>query len=496
MVSHLLDQFPAAPPERAFITTSEGRVLTYAGLWALSAQLARALAARGVKPGDRVAAQIEKSPEAIALYLASLRAGAIWLPLNPAYTRAELDYFISDAEPALLVTAPGREETVCGVSTASLGTDGQSGSLLTEAATMPGDFENVTRGPEDLAAILYTSGTTGRSKGAMLSHENLASNARTLKQIWRFTDRDVLLHALPIYHTHGLFVATNTILMAGAEMIFLPKLDVDSIFRLLPEATAMMGVPTFYTRLLADPRLTKQAARHMRLFVSGSAPLLAETHRDWQARTGHVILERYGMTETNMNTSNPYEGPRVAGTVGKPLPDVELRITDPETGGPLPLGEIGMIEVKGPNVFQGYWRMPEKTRSEFRDDGFFITGDLGRIDEHGYVAIMGRGKDLVISGGFNVYPKEVESEVDALEGVVESAVFGVPHADFGEGVTAVVVKTKDSALSEADVIAALKDRLAAYKLPKRVLFVEELPRNAMGKVQKALLRETYKDLYR
>jgi len=483
-------------PDRAFITTADGRVLTYGGLDALSARLAHALQAQGVKPGDRVAAQVEKSPEAIALYLACVRAGAVWLPLNTAYTRAEVAYFVEDADPALFVAAPGREDMATGVAVASLGTDGQSGSLLELAARHPDDFEDIARGPDDLAAILYTSGTTGRSKGAMLSHENLASNARTLARLWQFTDRDVLLHALPIYHTHGLFVATNTVLMAGAAMLFLPKPDMDEMFRLLPQATVMMGVPTFYTRLLADARLTRETTRHMRLFVSGSAPLLSETHRDWRQRTGHAILERYGMTETNMNTSNPYEGARVAGTVGPPLPGVDIRITDPETGRVLAQGEIGMIEVRGPNVFTGYWRMPEKTRAEFRADGFFVTGDLGVIDQNGYVAILGRGKDLVISGGFNVYPKEVEGEIDAVPGVVESAVIGVAHPDFGEGVTAVVVMKPDAVLTEAAVIGALKERLAAYKLPKRVLFVDDLPRNAMGKVQKALLRETYEDLYR
>jgi malonyl-CoA/methylmalonyl-CoA synthetase len=495
MASYLLDQFPAAAPDRAFITTADGRLLTYGGLDALSARLAHALQALGVKPGDRVAAQVEKSPEAIALYLACVRAGAAWLPLNTAYTRAELAYFMEDAEPVLFVAAPGREDMVTGVAVATLGTDGRSGSLLELAARQSDHFNDVARGPGDLAAILYTSGTTGRSKGAMLSHENLASNARALARLWQFTHRDVLLHALPIYHTHGLFVATNTVLMSGAAMLFLPKPDMDEMFRLMPRATVMMGVPTFYTRLLSDARLTQEATRHMRLFVSGSAPLLSETHRDWQSRTGHAILERYGMTETNMNTSNPYEGARVAGTVGPPLPGVDIRITDPETGRALAQGEIGMIEVRGPNVFTGYWRMPEKTKAEFRADGFFITGDLGFIDANGYVAIVGRGKDLVISGGFNVYPKEVEGEIDALPGVVESAVIGVAHPDFGEGVTAVVAKKADAALTEADVIGALKDRLAAYKLPKRVLFVEDLPRNAMGKVQKALLRETYKNLY-
>jgi malonyl-CoA/methylmalonyl-CoA synthetase len=329
----------------------------------------------------------------------------------------------------------------------------------------------------------------------MLTHDNLVSNAITLRDHWRFTADDVLIHALPIYHTHGLFVATNCVLFAGAAMIFQPKFDPDAIFAVLPRATSLMGVPTFYTRLLQDPRLTREATAHMRLFVSGSAPLLAETHREWQARTGHAILERYGMTETNMNTSNPYEGDRVPGTVGFPLPGVSLRIADPETGRVLPRGEIGVIEVKGPNVFKGYWRMPEKTAAEFRADGFFITGDLGKIDERGYVHIVGRGKDLIITGGFNVYPKEVETEIDALPGVIESAVIGCPHPDFGEGVTAVVVRAKGASLNESAVLDALTARLAKFKLPKRVIFVDDLPRNTMGKVQKNVLRETHKDLY-
>jgi malonyl-CoA/methylmalonyl-CoA synthetase len=329
----------------------------------------------------------------------------------------------------------------------------------------------------------------------MLSHENLASNARTLRDTWRFIADDVLLHALPIFHTHGLFVATNVSLMAGSSMIFLPKFDADEMMRLMPRATAMMGVPTFYTRLLGHPGLTREATAHMRLFVSGSAPLLADTHRDWQAKTGHAILERYGMTETNMNTSNPYDGDRVPGTVGLPLPGVDLRIVNPETGAHLATDEIGMIEVRGPNVFKGYWRNEEKTKAEFRADGFFITGDLGKIDGRGYVHIVGRGKDLIITGGFNVYPKEVEAEIDALPGVVESAVIGVPHRDFGEGVTAVVVRKPGADLDEAGILRVLGDRLAKFKLPKRVVVVDDLPRNTMGKVQKNVLRETYKGLY-
>jgi malonyl-CoA/methylmalonyl-CoA synthetase len=329
----------------------------------------------------------------------------------------------------------------------------------------------------------------------MLSHENLASNARTLVEAWRFTAADVLLHALPIFHTHGLFVATNVTLFSGASMVFLPRFDADQVMRLMPRATAMMGVPTFYVRLVDHPGLTREATAHMRLFVSGSAPLLADTHRAFRERTGHAILERYGMTETNMNTSNPYDGDRVAGTVGFPLPGVEARVTDPETGRGLATDEIGMIEVRGPNVFKGYWRNPEKTAAEFRADGFFITGDLGKIDTRGYVHIVGRGKDLIITGGYNVYPKEVETEIDALPGVVESAVIGLPHKDFGEGVTAVVVRAKGAALSEADVAAALESRLAKFKLPKRVFIVDDLPRNTMGKVQKNVLRETYKGTY-
>lgn len=503
MTNHLLDIFRGRMPalERTFIETSGGRRLTYGYGLGLSARLAHALAASGVAPGDRVAVQVEKSPEAIVLYLACLRVGAVYLPLNTAYTLAELDYFIGDAEPTLFVCAPEKAlalRSLCekhDTALATLGTAGE-GSLMEAATGRPTTFANVGRTREDLAAILYTSGTTGRSKGAMLSHANLASNAAALAECWRFTADDVLLHALPIFHTHGLFVATNVTLMAGSSMLFLPKFDTDEILRLMPRATAMMGVPTFYVRLLQHPSLTRKATAHMRLFVSGSAPLLAETHAAWEERTGHRILERYGMTETNMNTSNPYDGPRKPGTVGRPLPGTEVRIADPVSGTPLPQGTIGMIEVKGPNVFGGYWRMPEKTRTEFRPDGFFITGDVGKIDEDGYVHILGRDKDLVISGGLNVYPKEVEDEIDALAGVVESAVIGVPHPDFGEGVTAVVVRKPGATLDEAAIIGALAERLARFKQPKRVVFVEELPRNTMGKVQKNVLRETYAGLYR
>jgi malonyl-CoA/methylmalonyl-CoA synthetase len=429
-----------------------------------------------------------------------VRAGAIYLPLNTAYTLNELDYFITDAEPSLVVCDPSKAEGIAtiaakvGAKVETLGPDGK-GSLTDAADQASTAFATVMRGNDDLAAILYTSGTTGRSKGAMLSHDNLASNSRSLVGYWRFTTKDILIHALPIYHTHGLFVASNVTLFARASMIFLPKFDPDLVIRLMGRATVLMGVPTFYTRLLQNPALSKETTSHMRLFISGSAPLLADTHREWAARTGHAVLERYGMTETNMNTSNPYDGERVPGAVGHPLPGVSVRVTDPETGEEIARDSIGMIEVRGPNVFKGYWRMPEKTKSEFRDDGFFITGDLGKIDDKGYVHILGRGKDLVISGGFNVYPKEIESEIDAMPGVLESAVIGVPHADFGEGVTAVVVCHPDAGVSETSILKGLDGRLAKFKMPKRVFIVDELPRNTMGKVQKNVLRDMYEDIY-
>jgi malonyl-CoA/methylmalonyl-CoA synthetase len=479
--------------------TADGTSLTYGDLDRESARMANAMISMGVQPGDRVAVQVEKSIMAVLVYLGVVRAGGVFLPLNTAYTPAEIAYFTGDAEPRIFVCDPAKRDALSAaidksIRVETLAADG-SGSIADLAKKAPDEFSGVSRGPDDLAAILYTSGTTGRSKGAMLSQDNLASNGRTLVDVWRFTSADTLVHALPIYHTHGLFVAINTLLLAGGRMIFLPRFDADEVMRQIPRATTMMGVPTFYTRLLAHPHLDRKHVAHMRLFISGSAPLLAETHREWQAKTGHAILERYGMTETNMNTSNPYEGDRIPGTVGFPLPGVDLRIADPTAGTILPQGDIGVIEVRGPNVFRGYWRMEEKTRAEFRPDGFFISGDLGRIDERGYVHIVGRGKDLVITGGFNVYPKEVETEIDAMPGVVESAVIGIPHPDFGEGVTAVVVREQNSDLDEGLVIAALESRLAKFKQPKRVLFVEDLPRNAMGKVQKNILRDQYGALY-
>jgi len=491
---------PLSGREDAVLIQADGGSLSGDALFRMSGRMANALTSAGVQPGDRVAMQTTKSVEALALYLACLRAGALFLPLNTAYTSAELDYFLSDAEPRVAVCDPGAEAALRPLAEAKgitlLTLDGTSGgSLVERAAVASDDFATVPREPDDLAAILYTSGTTGRSKGAMLSHDNLLSNADALAETWRFTSDDVLLHALPIFHAHGLFVATNVLLRVGGGMIFLPKFDLDTVIAELPNATSMMGVPTFYTRLLADPRFDRDITAHMRLFVSGSAPLLAETHRLFEARTGHRILERYGMTETTMSTSNPYEGERRAGTVGLPLPGIEARITEAETGEVLPQGATGILEVRGPNVFKGYWRLPEKTAEEFRDDGFFITGDIARIDAEGYVAIVGRAKDLVISGGFNVYPKEVETEIDALDGVLESAVIGVPHPDFGEGVVAVVVRDGGQPIGAEAVQVELRDRLADYKLPKAVLFIEELPRNTMGKVQKNALRESYKDTF-
>jgi malonyl-CoA/methylmalonyl-CoA synthetase len=502
MTNHLIDRLRAGgtDPSRVFAETADGAILTYAELERRTAHYANALLAMGLAPGDRVALQAEKSLEAVFVYLATVRAGGVFLPLNTAYTPPEVDYFLGDAEPAIFICDPAAEAVLAPIARArgvaqvvTMDANGE-GTLREAAEACRSSFTDVPRGPDDLAALLYTSGTTGRSKGAMLTHENLASNAQALVEAWHFTPDDVLIHALPIFHTHGLFVAINVTLAAGSSMIFLPKFDPARILSLMGRASVLMGVPTFYVRLLKSPELTPEAAAGMRLFISGSAPLLAETHREWRARTGHAILERYGMTETGMNTSNPYEGERIAGTVGFPLPGVELRVVAPESGEVLGTGEIGMIELRGPNIFKGYWRMPEKTAAEFHD-GWFVTGDLGLVGPDGYVQIVGRGKDLVISGGYNVYPKEVETEIDALPGVIESAVIGIPHPDFGEGVTAVVIARPDAALDEQAVLEALEGRLARYKLPKRVIFLDDLPRNTMGKVQKNLLREQYKGLY-
>ncbi|MBV1706008.1 MAG: malonyl-CoA synthase [Hyphomicrobiales bacterium] len=503
MSNHLFDQLlPQGLDEsRVFITAGQGRDLTFGALEARSAQMAHALVAAGVGPGAVVAAQVEKSPQAVLLMLACLRSGAVFLPLNTAYTAPEIAYFLGDARPQVFVCDPARLDELKPAATGAgvahcwtLDAAGE-GSLTQHAARHSPVFANVGRGPDDLAALLYTSGTTGRSKGAMLTHANLASNAAALCGLWRFTRDDVLIHALPIYHTHGLFVAINVALLAQARLLFLPRFDVNEVLALMPGATSLMGVPTFYTRLIAHPGLDRAVSARMRLFISGSAPLLAETHREFSAKTGHAILERYGMTETGMITSNPYDGERRPGTVGFPLPDVTIRITEPATGALLAPGEIGVVEVRGPNVFCGYLNMPEKTHEEFRADGYFITGDLGFIDAQDYLHIIGRGKDLVISGGFNVYPKEVESEIDLLDGVLESAVIGLAHPDLGEGVTAIVVGKPGAALKPEAMLAALKARLAAYKCPKRIILVDDLPRNSMGKVQKNLLRQTYAGLY-
>jgi malonyl-CoA/methylmalonyl-CoA synthetase len=488
-----------AAPGRIAIETPDGEALTYADLDERCARLAGRLARLGVGPGDRVAAQIEKSVTNALLYLACLRLGAVYLPLNTAYTEGELDYFFGDAEPSLIVCDPARRAGIealggaSGARVATLDAEGQ-GDLSDdlERETPPGAIAPVA--DDDLAALLYTSGTTGRSKGAMLTHRNLASNALTLMKAWGFSEADVLLHVLPLYHVHGLFVAFNTVLLAGARVLFLPRFEADHALALLPRATVMMGVPTYYTRLLAQGGLSRESCATIRVFISGSAPLLEDTFRQFEARTGHRILERYGMTETGMNSSNPLHGERRPGTVGLPLPGIELRVAD-ETGRILGPDEVGVLEVRGPNVFKGYWRMPERTVEEFREDGFFITGDLARIGEDGYVAIVGRAKDLIISGGLNVYPKEIESVIDDLEGVVESAVIGVPHPDFGEAVSAVVVPAPGAALDEAAVIAAVRARLAGFKVPKRVWFAPSLPRNTMGKVQKNALRAQHQDAF-
>ncbi|MDH3664040.1 MAG: malonyl-CoA synthase [Alphaproteobacteria bacterium] len=485
--------FKKAADKPALLCPADDAVITYGDLEREVARLANLLRAEGVAPGDRVAVQVEKSAENVVLYLACLKAGAVYLPLNTAYTDHELDYFFGDAEPRLIVCDPKRADGI-----RKLGSTGEAvlhsldanrgGTLMQAASSMSDDSQTVQRAAGDLAAILYTSGTTGRSKGAMVTHGNLRANAETLIEAWRISADDVLLHALPIYHVHGLFVALNTCLMTGAQILFHPKFDTDAVFDDLPNATLMMGVPTFYTRLLASDRLTKERCRNMRLFIAGSAPLLDETFRAFEHKTGHAILERYGMTETGMLCSNPLNGERRPGTVGPPLADVEARVAD-EQGSILDTGEVGVLEVRGPNVFKGYWRMPDKTKEEFRDDGFFITGDISRIDEDGYVHIVGRAKDMIISGGFNVYPKEIEAVIDQVDGVGESAVIGLPHPDFGEGVAAVVAS--GDGLDQEAVVAACKAELAGYKVPKAVFVVDALPRNTMGKVQKNQLRERY-----
>ncbi len=480
---------------------SNGLETTYDRLHETVGQFANALTALGVKPGDRVTAQVEKSLQNIYLYLATLRVGAVFNPLNTAYTAHELNDFVGDAKPTVLVVDPSQEVALRAIAEChgvdhveTMAPDG-SGSLSDKAAAQSTGFTTVPRAASDLACLLYTSGTTGRSKGAMITHENLISNARALHSHWRFESGDVVLHALPTYHVHGLFVCLHTALLNGSKILWLPRFDQDAVLERLPRATVMMGVPTFYTRLLGDSRFNKESTSNIRLFVAGSAPLLAETHTEFEARTGHRILERYGMTEAGMITSNPYdpEG-RIAGSVGYALPDVSVRVAD-DQGKELPVGEIGTLEARGPNIFSGYWQMPEKTAEEFRDDGYFITGDMAKADPDGRIAIVGRAKDLIISGGFNVYPKEIEGYIDEIDGVGESAVIGVPHPDFGEGVVAVVTASNGPLDPEA-VMAPLRGQIAKFKLPKTVFVVNELPRNTMGKVQKAALREQYADVFR
>ena len=478
-------------PDAVCLELKDGGCYTYADLESHSARYANLLLSLGLERGDRVAAQVDKTPETVFLYLGCLRAGFVYLPLNTAYQEGEVSYFIGDAEPKLAVCRP-EARAWFGKVPQVLELDAQGrGSLVDSAAVHAGSFQTVTSGKDDLASIIYTSGTTGRSKGAMVTHGNLNSNALVLHAYWGFEPGDVLLHALPLFHVHGLFVALHTALANASRILFLQKFDVAQILQRLPRTTVMMGVPTYYVRLLADPAFTRQSCASMRLFVSGSAPLLLETFEAFRERTGHTILERYGMTETGMNTSNPYRGERRGGTVGFPLPGIEVRVAG-EDDRPLPAGAIGQIQVRGPNVLPGYWRMPEKTKEEFTADRFFRTGDLGQYDSEGYLSIVGRAKDLVISGGYNVYPKEIEMLLDELPGVEESAVIGVPHPDFGEAVVAVIVPKKGAAVSEDAVIAHVKGKLANFKVPKRVHIVAELPRNAMGKVQKNVLRENLK----
>jgi len=486
----------AGHASRTAIETSTAQQFTYDDLDRHAGHLVNVLASCGVVPGDRVAVQVEKSPQAVFLYLACLRAGAVYLPLNGAYTRDETDYFIGDAEPKVMICQPDRYSEMAGLCGArgtphvlTLGSAGE-GSLIEKSYEMPTTFPTAATSGDDLAAIVYSSGTTGKPKGAMLTHHNLLSNVQALVEAWGFTDQDVLLHVLPLFHVHGLFVALHCALLSRARLLILPRFDARQICALLPRATVFMGVPTYYTRLLAQGQFNQKICDSMRLFVSGSAPLLTDTFEQFERRSQHRILERYGMTETNMNTSNPLEGPRLAGSVGKPLPGIEVRIAD-QRDQPLDAGAVGEIQVRGPNVFRGYWRRPELSHSAFTSDGFFRTGDLGCVDANGYFSIVGRSKDLIISGGYNVYPKEVEDCINLLEGVQESAVIGMPHPDFGEAVMAIVVARAGAAVDTEAIKPLLRRCLASYKLPKLVALAEELPRNTMGKVQKNRLREMY-----
>lgn len=486
---------------RPFLLTPGREPLLYAELDKCTSRMQSRLEMLGVNPGDRVIAQVDKSPEAVILYLACLRAGAVYIPLNTAYTVNEVGYFMADAQPQVFVCQPERVAALQPIATKqsvahilTLGVAGE-GSLLEAMDTLEAHPDVVVRDDSDLAAILYTSGTTGRSKGAMLTHQNLRSNAEVLHDYWHWQDGvDVLLHALPIFHVHGLFVALHCALLGASSVHFLPKFDPGDIMQCIPDSTVLMGVPTFYTRLLGEAEFDAELCRNMRLFISGSAPLLAETHRLFAERIGQQILERYGMTEAGMIASNPYDGERIAGTVGYPLPGVRARIAD-DQGDILPTGETGVLEIAGPNVFKGYWQRLEKTAAEFRADGWFITGDLATMHDDGRIEIVGRAKDLIISGGYNVYPKEVEMVIDELVGVQESAVIGVPHEDLGEAVVAVVVLLSGQHVVSDHIRKGLQDQLARFKQPKQVHFVDELPRNTMGKVQKNQLREKYRNAF-
>ena len=500
LYTHFARQFVKHADDE-LLCTEQDQSYRYSDIERRSAQFARLLTDLGVSPGDRISVQVEKSPQSLCLYLACLRAGLVFHPLNMSYKSGELEYFLGNAEPAIVICDRRNEDIVRPITETAgidhlltLNADG-GGTLADNANRLPADFATLHRSEDDLAALLYSSGTTGVPKGIMLTHSNLLRNTETLVEAWGFTEADRLLHALPIFHVHGLFVAIGCVLLSGGSMRWLPAYDAKQVITFLPECTVLMGVPTYYTRLLAEESFTASVADNIRLFISGSAPLLEETFTEFEKRTGQRILERYGMTETNMNTSNPLHGERKPGTVGPPLPGVEARVCD-EDGNVLETGEIGNLQVRGPNVFIGYWKMPEKTAEDISDDGFFDTGDKGKIDGDGYVSIVGRAKDVIITGGLNVYPKEVELFIDDLPGVKESAVIGVAHADFGEAVVAAVVLVKGGQLSESDIINSAKEQLAKFKVPKRVIFIDKLPRNSMAKVQKNVLRDAYSDLFK
>ncbi len=483
--------------DKPFIIKTNGKIITYSKSLDLAGKFSQFFKNSGLKKGDRVLVCLEKNPESLFIYIACLRGGFVLVPVNPAYTRNELDYFVCNSTPKLIITNPDNYQKFSDIESdidfkiETLSVDGTSGTLIDKVQVINVDFDDVDCDGDDLAAIMYTSGTTGRSKGAMISHDNLFYNTKVLCETWKFSSSDILLHTLPIFHVHGLFVATNVTLYANASLLFLPKFDVDQVINFIPKASIMMGIPTYYTLLLQDDRLTKELTRNIRLFTSGSAPLLSEKNYKWNERTGKVIVERYGTTETGMITSNPCDGLCVPGTVGFPLSGVSVRVTSQISGHQLSVGEIGSIEVKGKNVFQGYWNMPKKTKEEIRGDGFFITGDIGFFDNKGYLHIIGRQKDVIITCGLNVYPKEVEEKIDEIKGVVESAVIGVPHSEFGEAVIGVIVLEKNANITEESIINNLKGVLVKYKIPIKIYFVNNIPKNALGKFQKNILRSNF-----